>query len=426
MFSSKKSCIRRFHALGNSIIVLDEVQTVPTRMLGLFVSMINFLTVFCKTTVLLCSATQPNFAESGYSFIQQPLEIVPYERNLWSVLERTKIKPYPKGLLLKEIPRVLKDMLTECQNILVVCNKKSEVEYLYNEMKNEVKAYFLTSSMCQGHRIDRIDNIRQALDRGDKFMCVSTQLIQAGVDISFSRVVRFQAGLDDVIQAAGRCNRNGEKAGLQPVYIIDCVDESLNFLKEIENQKRALCTMLLEYKSDRKRFDGKIDSDKAISRYYDVLYGNYRREANGYFEYPIREKFTSVYSLLSQNEKYADEDAEDVEKYFLRIAPKMSGDYFSVFNDYSMDVIVPYKEGESIIRDLCSERSKYDYDYARKLVSKTKPYTVSLWEHQIKKLSVEGGITRICNGAILVLSDNYYSDEIGVDLEGRVYSYLEI
>ena len=177
-------------------------------MLTLFNLAVNFLSEICGTTIVLCSATQPSL-----EIVQHPLkcplpEMVPWQEALWSVFKRTKIKSAGQYRL-NEIPQLIKQVLSDCDSLLVVCNRKDEAAFLLEELRNVPCRHFhLSASMCQAHRRETMHALQAALETalsgGEKVLCISTQVIEAGVDISFQQVIRFAAGMDSVVQAAGR------------------------------------------------------------------------------------------------------------------------------------------------------------------------------------------------------------------------------
>lgn len=416
LFSSKTTSIRRFQALCNSIIVIDEVQTVPNKMLTLFNLAINFLAKVCKTTIVLCSATQPCLEEVKHSLSGSLKQMVEYSEEIWNTFKRTNIIDAGSKTL-NEIPNLIRESLEEADSLLIVCNKKSEAEFLFREFcnDNEITCFHLSASMCVKHRRKTLDDLKLALedskDFGSKTLCISTQVIEAGVDISFQSVIRFSAGMDNVIQAAGRCNRNGESEELQNVRIIRCSDENLRHLEEIQKGKDATEQLLYRFEKNPENYAFKLESDKAINYYYKSLYSSM---SIGYQDYSLKNYKTSIFDLLSNNEKFADENSEDADKYCFRQAFKIAGQNFDVFDSFTTSVIVPYEDGKELIADLCSEKAQKNLNFRIEIVEKIKEYSLSIYNWQKDKLINDGAVKSILDNSILVLQEEYYDKNLGL------------
>ena len=419
LFSGKTTAIRRFHSLCNSVIVIDEVQTVPSKMLTLFSLAVNFLSEICGAAVVLCSATQPCTEQIEHPLHSPISEIVPYDPSLWTVFRRTDI--HNTGTMsLEQISDFVLERLRSVDSLLIVCNKKSQAEHLYNLMKDrDLDLFSLSAAMCVAHRRDVLDKLRGALaQKTHKVVCVSTQVIEAGVDISFACVIRLTAGLDSVIQAAGRCNRSGE-AGLgvlAPVYLVQCQNEALSKLPDIEQGKAATQELLTEFALNPERFGGHFDSNESIEYYYRALY---RRTPKGHHDYCVKGR-PSLFSLLSLN-NYCTQD----QPYYFRQAFHLAGSLFQVFEEDTTDVVVPYSEkGKALIQNLCSEKAEQDPNYLRLLLEEAKPYTVSLYQHQINRLNEEHRLIPL-QGRALGL-DGHYRNETGFSMEESDLEFLGV
>lgn len=418
LFSGKTTAIRRFHSLCGSVIVIDEVQTVPSKMLSLFSLSVNFLSELCGATIVLCSATQPCTDRIEHPLHTPIFEIVPYDPALWKVFQRTEIRNVG-AMSLERIADFSVEKLDRAGSLLIVCNKKEQAEQLYGLLKGGDYALFsLSAAMCVAHRRDTLDKLHCVLgQKGQKVVCISTQVIEAGVDISFACVIRLTAGMDSVVQAAGRCNRNGEAGPgiLTPVYLVECQNESLAKLPDIERGKAATQELLSEFALHAARYDGRLDSSEAIGYYYRALY---RREPTGYHDYIVQD-YPSLFSLLSMNERYAQE-----RPYYFNQAFRLAGSLFQVFEENTSDVIVPYGTGKALIEMLCSERAQRDPIYLCYLLEKAKPYTVSLYQYQIDRLSREHSLIPLQGGALGL--NGHYRAETGFSLEESDLDFLGV
>lgn len=427
-FSGKTACIRRFQALCNSVVVIDEVQTVPGNMLSLFNLMINYLSEICGVTFILCSATQPYFEGAEHPLLSTPTEIVPYSEELWKPFRRTRLIEVP-GMKLEDMPEFILREAAETKSLLVICNKKTEAEYLVRKIEESGKQCFhLSASMCMAHRKKVLQEIMDAIDLsrsgGEGVISVTTQVIEAGVDISFGKVIRFAAGMDSVVQAAGRCNRNGEEPGTASVFIIDCLGEKLGKLMDIKAGKKALQDLLITYSHNPEAFDTDLSSEKAIRYYYKSLY---RDMPGGHQDFPVKSKGRTLLSMLSTNINYIDEKNKDWENFILNQAFAEAGKEFRVFDENTSDVVVPFDEGERLIYELQEERDKgyVSTVFLSDWVRRAKPYTVSLYHYQKEAIEKKSGLSEL--EGIQILHKEFYNNKTGIinDSSGSG-SFLEV
>ena len=166
-------------------------------MLSLFTLAVNFLSSVCHTTVVLCSATQPCLEETKHSLLPVK-DLVPFDAALWKVFERTKIVE-GKTCRIDDLGDYIKSQLKG--NLLLVCNTKKEAALVYQQLKG-VERYHLSASMCMAHRQRTLQKIENALESGRTFLCVATQVIEAGVDISFKQAIRVIAEGNGYFQSA--------------------------------------------------------------------------------------------------------------------------------------------------------------------------------------------------------------------------------
>ncbi len=399
LFSHKTTSIRRFHSLANSVIILDEVQTVPLKMVSLFNSAIEFLAKYCGADIILCSATQPTFEKTQKKITEPINTIIPYDEVLCRPFKRTKFKYY-EIMDNDSIASFASEILEEKNSLLIVCNTKAVAGKLYNALQYcEADIYYLSTNLCMAHRRDIMAKMRKSLeDKRRKTLCISTQVIEAGVDISFEHVIRLLAGLDSLVQSAGRCNRHGENPELGEVSVIRCSDESLKMLPDIERGQNAVLKILgSSYSCDN------LDSAEFIEKYYKNLYCGLPENFQDYY---IKNCDNTIYSMLSGNQKFMRRDSD----YCLNQAFLTAGKNFEVFDTESEDIVVPYGNGADIIAKLYSEKAEYDIAYQKELVESIKPYTVSIFPYQKKKLLDAGALNQSPLG-VLTLSPDWYGDK---------------
>ena len=241
------------------------------------------------------------------------------------------------------------------------------------------------------------------------------------MDISFGAVVRLTAGMDSVIQSAGRCNRNGESDALAPVHLLTCSDENLSRLREIQAAKTATLQLLSDFRRHPEAYQNDLASEPSIQQYYRYLYLGM---AEGARDYPAREH-GSLFDLLSVNCKYA-ESQPGSEHYGLRQAFALAGGLFEVFDQETSDVLVPYGEGRALIDALGAPGVPSDPRRQRELLERAKPYTVSLYQFQLELLEQRGGLVPFWDGAVLALQPTFYDSETGLVTEPNPMRYLEV
>lgn len=413
-FLSKTSSVRRFQSLCDSVIIIDEVQTVPDNMLSLFNLTVNFLAEICNSTVILCSATQPNLDKTEHSVrISEESEMLNRKLKKYAPFFKRTLIQSAGAYRLEEIPEYVLSVSRENNSVLVICNKKSQSEFIFHNLKSRTDAvcFHLSSSMCIAHRRAVLEEMTEALGKGEKVICVSTQVIEAGVDISFSSVIRFSAGLDSIVQAAGRCNRNSEYRSDSPVYIINCKDESLKMLTQISEGKNATNDLLEEFRLHPQKYEDSIASDKSVSYYYDSLYRNKGRK---FGDYPIKDDST-IFEMLSSN--VTRRRNEDV-RFFLGQAFKTAGSLFEAIDNNARSVIVPYGEGGELIGEL-SSLSEYDFKRLNELTTQAKQYCVTLYDYKFEELKSKGIIFPLCDSLMYALSDEYYDIDTGVTVNTK-------
>lgn len=224
MFSNKPSTCRKLHNIVNSVIILDEVQSLPTDFLQPIVNALKSYNRLFGVSVLLTTASQPvlNGLIEGcnpdvhFKGIDRITEIVPDDLRLHERLRRVRIEICPDAISYDEVAA----MLCRYKKVLCIVNTRKDAKELYNRLPKEGLTLHLSRMMCPAHIRETIDIIKKSLrDDSEKIIrVISTQLVEAGVDIDFPVVFRQEAGLDSILQAAGRCNREG-KLGICPTFV---------------------------------------------------------------------------------------------------------------------------------------------------------------------------------------------------------------
>ena len=241
---------RHIHPMTNSVLIFDEIQTLPVKCVHLFCNVLNWLTTFGKSTAVLCTATQPLLGESGLQnfpegkresiaargLLKQPAhaEIIGTDEQreeLYKKLSRVEIRFNEKagGWNVEEAGTFLLEQFQTASSCLFIVNTKKWAQELYQYCQRQnvppETLFHLSTNQCAAHRKAIFDTIKGRLKNKEPVICISTQLIEAGVDISMACVIRALGGLDSIAQAAGRCNRHGEKEGKGQVWVLNLQEQ---------------------------------------------------------------------------------------------------------------------------------------------------------------------------------------------------------
>lgn len=413
--------VRRLHNLAESILIFDEVQKVPVNCISLFNESLNFLKKFCQSSIILCTATQPalDFVNKKLD-IERDAEIIENIDEVVNAFKRVEIIDKASGEQFdqEKLLNFIGEKLKNTANILVILNTKKAVADLYKALKDSYKRipiYHLSTSMCPTHRTNILNNVREHLEKQQPVICVSTQLIEAGVDISFECVIRSLAGLDSIAQAAGRCNRHGEK-DLKNVYVIDYIEENLTYLHEIAQGKRIAKTIFKDLQINPQSHGNSILSMQAMTYYFQHFY----KENEVNLDYPIKGMNQSLVELLMAN--YHENSL--LKDYLSRnTAPPLilnnsyqtAAKNFQVIDSPTTSIIVPYEDGKDIIADLNGEMH---IDDLSQLFHKAQRFTVNVYPYQLDLLKENGSLTTLFDDQIYALKEIAYDEEYGINIEG--------
>jgi CRISPR-associated endonuclease/helicase Cas3 len=426
LFGSGTRGARRMHQLANAVIIFDEVQTLPVKCVQLFNVAVMFLVNNCGSTVMLCTATQPLLdkiePKSKALCITAEQQMVPNAKQLFDDLKRVEVYDKTKigGWTSDEIKELARQQVVNVGSALIVVNTKTSAREIYQRCKqiDNVETYHLSTHMCPEHRMVVLDQVKACLRDKKPVICISTQLIEAGVDISFGSVIRFLAGLDSIVQAAGRCNRHNEKyPALGEVYIINPAEENIDAVEDIKIGKEKSERLLDEFKNNPEKFKNDILSPEAMEQYYQYYFYQRASEMN----YPVTANSSvgredNLFNLLSVNSLSVDEYKRINEKtpeIPLRQAFMSAAKSFEVIETVARGIIVPYdEEGKELISKLCSVQ---ELEKQHKLIRKAQRYSVNVFTNVLNKLQDQQAIYEVQKGSgILHLDERYYSDEFGL------------
>lgn len=223
LFAARTSACRKLHNLANSVIILDEAQTLPLPLLRPCMAAIETLATGYGASVVLCTATQPALSKrDGFDRgLKNVRELAPDPQRMYTQMKRVRVEIVPGSVN----DETLAAQLRAQDQVLCIVNSRAHARDLFGQIKDAPGAYHLTTLMCPLHRRAALVEIRQNLKDSKPVRLIATSLIEAGVDVDFPTVWRAMTGLDSIAQAAGRCNREGRmKEGVIHVFRSDDVD----------------------------------------------------------------------------------------------------------------------------------------------------------------------------------------------------------
>ncbi len=323
------------------------------------------------------------------------------------------------GWQVEEVAELAECQLREKGSVLIVVNTKKSARALYDAIKNReivgVHLHHLSTSMCPAHRMGVLQEIKDRLARGEPVICVSTQLIEAGVDIDFGAVIRYLAGLDSVAQAAGRCNRHGALSELGNVWIVNPAEENLAQLKDISEGSAIANWVLDDFAASPEKFGRDLIGLEAMSLYYQRYFERRKGEMN----YPVTEKSSvgrddDLFNLLSLNtlsDKAFQGRSHQGPDLVFKQSFQTAAREFHVIDSVTQGVVVPWGDGVEVINDLCGAA---ELEREHRLLRRAQRYSVNLFAGEFRRLADAGAIQEVQRGAgIYYLDKQFYSPNFG-------------
>ena len=426
---------RHIHPMTNAVLIFDEIQTLPVKCVHLFCNVLNWLTTFGKSTAILCTATQPLFGESGLrNFPEDKMESIS-SRGLLRLPENTEIMGKHQDLdkLFADLSRVeirfneksggwnvdeagafLLEQFQTTPSCLFIVNTKKWAQELYQYCKGQnvppEALFHLSTNQCAAHRKAIFNTIKGRLENKQPVICISTQLIEAGVDISMACVIRALGGLDSIAQAAGRCNRHGEKKGKGQVWVLNLQEQDFTrILPDIQAGKNHAERVFRDFAGQD------ILQPAAMERYFEYYF--YQRSDE--MSYSVKNSATgSLLDWLSDNalNPYGEKnDKRSKPLPLLMQSFKSAGRAFQAIGAPTHAVIVPYGEGAELIAKLCGE---WDPKEMHRTLQKAQRYSVNVFPNVWDKLQKESALHETIEGSgIYYLNERYYNDEFGLSLD---------
>ena len=358
LFADRSSRCRKLHNIAGSVIILDEAQMLPLNLLLPIMQAIKELAQNYHCSVVMCTATQPAVqAENGfYRGFENVREIAPKPTALFDKLRRTTVQHIGT-----QTDADLLAKLGEHPQMLVIVNNRRHARSLYDQAKHLDGTFHLTTLMCAKHRSQKLDEIRGRLKNGEPCRVIATSLIEAGVDVDFPLVMRAEAGLDSVAQAAGRCNREGKRPSENSFVWIFAPEEQWKAPPELAVQAAVMRLTADSFSDD-------LLSTQAVAAYFKDLYELKGKELD--------------YKQILQMHHNA---GQSLDFPFQTIADK-----FRMIESHMQPLIIPFDgEAENLISSL------HHADHIGGLLRKLQPYTVQIPEKALAALYKAGRIEPI-------------------------------
>ena len=389
IYSNKKGKLRKLHNMADSIIVFDEIHTLPVKYFAPCMRAIAQLTARYNSEAIFLTATMPDFEGLAQKFLGKNIRMYDLvkDKSDYRFFEKCELEYIDKADILS--------LLTPDKSALVVCNYKKDVEKLYSECPAREK-YCLSTYITPNDRKEIIAKIRNSLELGRKPVVFSTSLIEAGVDLDFDCAFREIAGVDNILQTAGRCNRNGtEKKEESKVYIYRYQSPKSSLLG---HRQEITAGIIADCGAD------KLTDRDCIKKYFDDLYEIANR--------PTNKKSHMNGCISGKADEESQRTTEDYRINFAKIAEE-----FRLIDSAAVAVVVPDDE----IADVLKRESVY-YDDRRKM----QRHSASVSFGELKNLLICGAVTQREDGLFVLADKSLYSSETGLKCEpesGRGYLY---
>mgnify|MGYP000175843249 CR=1 FL=1 len=383
MFSNKTSDCRKLHNMANSILVLDEVQMLPTGFLRPIVDALKAYQEMFGVSVLFTTASQPVLSgliegtnpKADFKGIEHIKEIIPEEFALHDQLRRVKLSIDDTGKTYDEIAA----KVSEYNKVLCIVNTRKDAKELYDRLPNDGVKLHLSRMMCPAHLHETIGKIKTLLkDESQPIVrVIATQLVEAGVDIDFPVVFRQEAGLDSVLQAAGRCNREGRSA------------MGHTFVFSLAAEKRKL-------------FGSMADSNNARL--------NLPEDSDWFAPSTMKAYFCQLYSRKQTF------DEKDIKHWLYKpteLCFETASKEFHLIDDTSINVIINWENSMELIEQLKESGCTYS------LVKQLAKFTVGIRSYDFKQLKGYGLVEEILEGIYVLADRSQYNKTTGLSLDNH-------
>lgn len=375
IYSNRSSRMRKLHNIANSIVCFDEIQMFPLELLDPCLEAINLLSKNFGVESILMSATIPEY-NTIFNSLEEFEDLID-NKEKYANFKRCEIQ----NLFTININELIKKIDYNKSN-LIVANTKNEAREIYENINIKEKLY-LTTNLTPRDRLKKINIIKKKLFEGQAITVISTSLIEAGVDLDFDYVYRSLAGIDSVLQCAGRCNRECKKKN-SITYVFENSDYFSKMQNDIKEKANITKYILNKYKD--------IASLEAIKDYFDTLY---------------KRKIITIKNMNTKNYFRSSRYNNGTLMGFLF---KDYAEDFCYINNDTINIVVAQEEAIDLLKDI-------EYYANKKILRKLQEYTISVYKNTYEKMNSKGLISKTKSGVLYLSNLDYYDENIGLDIK---------
>ncbi len=368
VYHCKSSRLRKMHNMADSVIVFDEVHMLPVDYIQPCVRAISYITKYLNSTAIIMSATMPDFAKYIEKFTgNRSIKNAVSDTSDYEVFKKCRYTYI--GVM--ELEALSSKLLTEDSALAIVNTKKSARELYRFCTAFDGEVFHLSTNLTGADRAEKIRLIGERLKSGKRTLAISTSLIEAGVDLDFQTVYRENAGLDNILQSGGRCNREGLRE-TGDVYVFE-TDGGIGDLKI----KAGITRKLFEEFED-------ISDEKCVSEYY----SRFMTDCSG------RINRNSITQMMGEKPR------------IYSIPFRSYAEKFEMIDENTIGVVIPCEENEKLIASL---------EYTLSVKRRLQKYCVSVRHYELEEM-IKLGIVCEISGVYILSNPDYYNKEIGLDI----------
>lgn len=379
-FSNKPSKTRKLHNIAESVVIFDEAQMLPRELLSPSMYAISELVTNYKVTAILCSATQPAISQYKYEKLKIS-EIISNPEELAKKLKRVEYE-----VIGKKSDEEILEIFTKNPKTLCVVNSRKHAHALHQLVSQDGRfknIYHLSTLMHCIHRREVLMEVKERLKKNEDVILIATSLVEAGVDIDFPVVMRSIAGIDNIIQAGGRANREG-KLEKGRVLVFEPTSEAGKIPKVIQSMASLTKEVIEVLKEDAFEIKG-------ITMYFENLY-----HASSSDNILDAKNILNEFEIKGNSYKFN----------FETVAKK-----YKIIEDNTENIVINLSE-ES--RKLINELRQGIFN--RETMRKLQQYSVSVYKNEYQKLLEENALEVLQNGFSILNNNQYYKGDIGLDI----------